>query len=302
VDSQNLKTFSLFILATLLSCGCAKAIEKIKCSDSDPKTGTPIFARQTFQSGLVNYRGVSFTFSPSIQAEVVAETRCAVPLDEQSHGVFYEYHPEHRAFVFAGNYATQHNESFFSEPEIRIYPIDEYRAIINQSEDLRRIIDREFESLKEALNKKTTSFTYEAPFVAVLEAGQLFQAKVKYVRFRNGNGILYLTYFCNDPLRSCEINNQALSYIFQGLTDDGRYFIYVTFPVKTNSLPLSDPPEDEFGCSDPKGSPTFDEMATACKKFGQKVGSRLEPLPAGNFEPSLDLFDQLIQSLSVTPH
>jgi hypothetical protein len=232
---------------------------------------------------------------------VVAETRCAVPFDEQkSKGIFYENHPQHRAFVFTGDYAAQHNDSFFSEPEIRIYPIDEYRAIVNQSEGLKRIIDQEFENLKEALNKKTTSFTYEAPFVAVLEAGQLFQAKVKYISFKNGNGILYLTYFCNDPTQGCKINNQALSYIFQGLTGDGRYFIHATFPVKTNSLPLSDPPEDEFGCFNPKGKPTFEQLTIACKKYGQKVGSRLEPLPAGNFEPSLDLFDQLIQSLNIS--
>lgn len=301
MGSQNLKDFSPFILAVLLSCGCTKAVEKIECADRDTKTGTPFSDRRTFQSGLVNYRGVSFSFDPNLGA-VTAETRCAVTDLDLGKGIFYEYHPEHRAFVFTGDYTDQHNESFFSEPEIRIYPIDEYRAIINQSEDLRRIIDQEFESLKEALNKKPTSFTYEAPFVAVLEAGQLFQAKVKYISFRNGNGILYLTYFCNDPTQGCVINNQALSYIFQGLTDDGRYFIYATFPVKTNLLPLSDPPKDEFGCFNPKGRPTFEQLTIACKKYGQKVGSRLEPLPAGNFEPSLDLFDQLIQSLSATPH
>lgn len=297
---RQINTFSLFILAIIFSCGCPKTIEKIECLDRDPKSGMLFSERRTFQSGLVNYRKVSFSFDPKLGA-VTAETRCAVTDLNLGKGIFYEYHPRHRAFVFTGHYAAQHNESFFSEPEIRIYPIDKYRAIVNQSEDLRKIIDQEFESLKEALNKKTSSFPYKAPFVAVLEAGQLFQAKVKYISFKNGNGILYLTYFCGDPTRSCEINNQALSYIFQGLTDDGRYFIYATFPVKTPSLPLSDPPEDEFGCSDPKGRPTFEEMTIACKKYGQKVGSRLDPLPTGNFEPSLDLFDQLIQSLSITP-
>src|SRR5262245_23876278 len=113
MGSPNLKSLSLFILAILLSCERPKAVEKIECVERDPKTGMPIADRQTFQSGLVNYRKVSFTLSPSIQAEVIAETRCAVPLDEQSHGVFYEYHPEHRAFVFTGDYAAQHNKSFF---------------------------------------------------------------------------------------------------------------------------------------------------------------------------------------------
>lgn len=295
-----IKFFAFFILATLSLTGCAKVADGTKCADRDPNAGTTVNDKQTFNDGLVKYHGVGFSFDTQLGA-VAAVTRCAVTDLNLGKGIFYEYHPEHPAFVFAGDYAAQHSESFFSEPEMRIYPIDDYRAIINQSEDLRRVIDQEFESLKEALKNKPTSFSYEAPFVAVLEAGQLFQAKVKYISFRNGKGILYLTYFCNDPTQGCEINNQALSYIFQGLTDDVRYFIYATFPVKTISLPLSDPPEDEFGCFNPKGNPTFDEMFIACKKYGQKVGGRLEPLPAANFEPSLELFDQLIQSLSITP-
>jgi hypothetical protein len=83
MGSPSLKIYSLFLLAILISCERPKAVEKVECVDRDANTGMPIAARQTFQSGLVNYRGVSFTFSPSIQAEVVAETRCAVPFDEQ---------------------------------------------------------------------------------------------------------------------------------------------------------------------------------------------------------------------------
>lgn len=294
----KLKTFSLFILAFLITCGRPEAARKIEWTDRDPETGAPVSVIQIFQSGQVNYHGVSFSFDPGLGA-VAAVTRGAVTDLNYGKGVFYEYHPEHPAFVFTGDYAARHKGSFFSEPEIRVYSIEGYRAIINQSEALKEIIDEEFENLKEAINNKTTSFAYEAPFAAVLEAGQLFQAKVKYIRFRNGHGILYLTWFCGEPTQFCKIDNQALSYVFQGLTDDGRHFIHATFPVKTNSLPLSDPPEDEFGCHNPKGKPTFDEMVIACKKYGQKVGARLEPLPASNFEPSLDLFDQMLQSLSV---
>ena len=148
MDYLNLKTFSLFVLAILISCERPEAVEKIKCVDRDPKTGMPIAAKQTFQSGLVNYRGVSFTFSPSIQAEVVGETRCAVPFDEQGKGAFNEYHPEHRAFVFKGNYSSQHTDSYFETPEIRIYPATEYRALIGKSGDLETDLERELEGVQ----------------------------------------------------------------------------------------------------------------------------------------------------------
>jgi hypothetical protein len=50
MGSTNIKTFSLFILAILFSCERPKAVEKIECSDRDPKTGMPIAARKTFQN------------------------------------------------------------------------------------------------------------------------------------------------------------------------------------------------------------------------------------------------------------
>jgi hypothetical protein len=49
MGSPGLKTFSLFILAILLSCGRPKAVEKIECADRDPKTGMPFSDRRTFQ-------------------------------------------------------------------------------------------------------------------------------------------------------------------------------------------------------------------------------------------------------------
>lgn len=294
--SPKLKTFTLFILAVLLSCGCHKAVERIECVERDTKTGMPIAARQTFQSGLVNYRGVSFTFSQSIQAEVVAETRCAVPFDEQGKGLFNEYHPRHRAFVFNGTYASQHADSFF-EPEIRIYPAAEYRALIEKSKELKTIIDKEFEQLGETLIKQPHSFAVEAPFAAVLESGQSFQSRVKYINFRGGKGILYLTFFCRE-FTGCLIENQALSYIFQGLSDDGRYFIHATFPVKTEFLLKTPdrPNEAELAIHNKK---TAEEIDSEYRKYAQRMALELEKLAPTSFEPSLTLFEDLLRSLSI---
>ncbi|MBL8186426.1 MAG: hypothetical protein JNK38_00375 [Acidobacteria bacterium] len=291
--------FFTFVSVLLVASGCSNAAEKIRCSERNPKTGQANFGKQSFSAGTVNYHGVSFSFDSSL-GEVAAEIRCAVTDLNLEKGIFYEYHPEHPAFVFNGDYANQLKGSFFSKPEIRIYPVNEYLEIVGQNADLKRIVEEEFRRLKDSLGKQPTSFTYEAPFVAVLEAGQLFQAKVKYLSFKAGKGILYLTWFCNDPTQSCEITSQGLSYIFQGLTDDGRYFIYATFPVKTALLPLKEKIPDVFGCFDPKSSATFDELTEACQKYGKQVGNKIDLFASADFYPSLDLFDQLIQSLSIT--
>lgn len=288
----------IFISLVVLLGGCSKAAEKIRCGERDPKTGQSVFDKQVFSTGWVSYHGISFIFDSSL-GEIAAETRCAIT-DLNGKGVFYEYHPEHPAFVFNGDYANQSKGSFFSEPEIRIYLVAEYLEIFGQNVGLKSIIDEEFSRLKDVLEKKPTSFIYEAPFVAVLEAGQLFQAKVKYVNFKTGKGILYLTWFCNDPTRSCHIDSQGLSYVFQGLTDDGRHFIYATFPVKTKFLPLKEKVPDIFGCFNPKSNATFDELVEACQKYGQQVGSEVHLFASTDFYPSLDLFDKVIQSLNIT--
>lgn len=297
---QSLRFFYfIFVSVIFAASGCSKAVEKIRCSERDPKTGQASFDKQTFSVKTVNYHGISFDFDSSL-GEVAAETRCAITDLDLGKGIFYEYHPEHPAFVFKGEYANKSEDSFFSKPEIRIYPISEYLEIVGQNADLRRIVEKEFERLKDSLEKKPTSFTYKAPFVAVLEAGQLFQTKVKYVNFKTGKGVLYLTWFCNDPTRSCHIDSQGLSYVFQGLTDDGRHFIYATFPMKTKFLPLKEKVPDVFGCFNPKSNATFDELAEACQKYGQQVGSKVDLFASTDFYPPLDLFDKVIQSLNTS--
>ncbi|MFN0111017.1 MAG: hypothetical protein ACKVZH_19325 [Blastocatellia bacterium] len=290
--------FFIFASVIFAASGCSKSAEKIRCSERDPKTGQTNFGKQSFNAGTVNYHGISFNFDSSL-GEVAAETRCAVTDLNLGKGIFYEYHPEHPAFVFKGDYANQLKDSFFSKPEIRIYPVSEYLEIVRQSADLKSNVEEEFERLKDSLKKKPTSFTYEAPFVAVLEAGQLFQAKVKYVSFKTGQGIIYLTWFCNDPTRSCDIDSQGLSYVFQGLTNDNRHFVYATFPVSTRLLPLKEKVLDIFGCFNFRKDATFDQLIEACQKYGQQVGNKVDLFVSTDFYPSLDLFDQLIQSLNI---
>lgn len=281
----------------MLLSGCSKVAEQIRCGERDPKTGQVVFDKKAFSAGSVSYHGISFVFDSSL-GEIAAETRCAVT--DLGKGVFYEYHPEHPAFVFNGSYADQQKDSFFSTPEIRVYRVDEYQKIVGQNAELKRFVEAGFERLRDVLDKQPTSFIHSAPFVAILEAGQLFYAKVKYVNFQNGKGILYLTYFCREAWGGCRINNQALSYIFQGLSDDGRYFIHGTFPIKANFLPLSETLSGDSGCFDPLPGATSEEISQSCEMYGRQIGEKVEALPSTDFEPPLALFDQLFKSLSIT--
>src|SRR5262249_24283606 len=93
---------------------------------------------KTFGDRVVTYKGVTFAYDPKLASAVVAETRSGSPLEcytDKPDGV----HPEYIAFILKGTYAADHDghlqkydsleneSSFFSPPEIGIYPIEGYK-------------------------------------------------------------------------------------------------------------------------------------------------------------------------------
>ena len=78
------------------------------------------------------------------------------------------------------------------------------------------------------------------PFLPMWEACQAFVARVSYASFKNGKGVFFLTQWDRE---TTQINNQWLEYAFQGITDDGRYWVYAEFPVSASFLPRGDEPE-----------------------------------------------------------
>ncbi|MCI0387538.1 MAG: hypothetical protein MOB07_02040 [Acidobacteria bacterium] len=122
---------------------------------------------------------------------------------------------------------------------------------------------------------------------------------MKYVSFRGGKGILYLTFFCGD-IFGCSITNQALSYVFQGLSDDERYFIHATFPVKTAFLLRTPENPDAVEWIIPSNKKTIEEIQFGYRKYAQRMALKFENLAPTSFEPSLTLFEDLLSSLSIT--
>ena len=58
---------------------------------------------------------------------------------------------------------------------------------------------------------------------------QVMHPQVKFLDFKNGKGARYLTEWHNGM---APINNHDLIYTFQGLTNDGQYYVAVEMPVK----------------------------------------------------------------------
>lgn len=64
----------------------------------------------------------------------------------------------------------------------------------------------------------------------------IVQSKVQYLDFKTGKGVLFLTQYSQDSLPT-PINNEELTCNFQGLTDEGKYYVAARFAITHPSLP-----------------------------------------------------------------
>lgn len=124
------------------------------------------------------------------------------------------------------------------------------------------------------------------PFLPLFNAAQVMHTQVKYLDFQNGKGVRYLTQFDQAPL---PINNHELFYAFQGLTNDGKYYLAAILPVNQGSLPADDKVNES-------------DMDAYMKNFPALLASTvdsLNQLPSGSFAPDLVKLDGMIQSIEI---
>ena len=72
------------------------------------------------------------------------------------------------------------------------------------------------------------------PYLPPYNAAQVMHAQVKFLDFKNGSGVRYLTQFDQAVI---PINNYELHYTYQGLTSDGKYYVAAVLPVNLPGLP-----------------------------------------------------------------
>ncbi|MBL8093719.1 MAG: Gmad2 immunoglobulin-like domain-containing protein, partial [Anaerolineales bacterium] len=125
------------------------------------------------------------------------------------------------------------------------------------------------------------------PYLPTANASQVFRAQPALIGFggerggsEGGRGVRYLTHYAQGFV---PLTRREVWYTFQGLTEDGSYYLSVTFPIRIEDLeetaPLTfDPP---------------DFLAYLQERF-QVVQN------AGNIQPSLSLLDSIVNAIAIT--
>ncbi len=251
----------------------------------------PSFATVSATEKRITFEGVSFIYDASLFPDVKAEKFSAFPLDCADCKVGgMNWHPDYIRFHLLDDHAEKHKDS--TRPEIVLFKIDDYKQAFSLSKDLVQYIDKDVTDLKRLLSQKLFSLKSSIPYLEWLDAIQVFQAHVKPIEFQNGKGLLFLTYY---DIEIDNIDNENLAYLFQGLTDDGKFSVRAWFPVAALSFP-----------QDAYQSPTYPyekgkvkANVRAYEEYRSRMGRKFNALSPDAYQPNLLLLEKLVRSIRV---
>lgn len=174
----------------------------------------------------------------------------------------------------------------FHQPRILIYPARDFS-------DLNPAARHNIEALQDLLAEKPalTAGLFgldPLPFLPIFNAAQVFAVQAEYLSFANGEGIRYLTQYSQAIM---PVTNSNLFYTFQGLSDDGAYYVAAILPV---ALPDFLPDDDEIN-----QAAVADISGEEFEVYLEDLLESLGEMPAESFTPSLAGLDEMMQSLSL---
>jgi len=279
---------ALVISAVLLGLGwiIPHSLFKVDVETSTPTVAsikdtaaTPTETPTPSQEGIrVNYQNISFVIPAGLASGAEAQTAAAVegPL---------EYSPAFIQFTLK-DYPVQAPNSYY-QPEIRIYPAAEYARVSTwAAESLKR--------LKNVLANPSAPLENASlpnvPFMG--SAAQLYAAQAKIIPFASVNGVRMISAYAQYP---AAITQHDSFYHYEGLTQDGQYYVVVEMPVV---LPVysdaSNPGEN--GITYPTNYQGWEDV----QPYYQAVTGLLDASSPEGFNPMLTQLDLLVQSINVT--
>jgi Ig-like domain from next to BRCA1 gene len=109
----------------------------------------------------------------------------------------------------------------------------------------------------------------------------VMSSNLKILPFASGNGVRRLTAYSQAII---PLDNSALTYEYQGLTSDGKFFVIVNLPISAPGVGAIPMPQDASG---------YDAYVAQISKI------LADDETAGKFSPSIAALDGLVQSIKI---
>jgi len=263
----------------------------------------PLAAPQASEQKKISWyefgRNTSLSYDSALAPWVEARTVPAVPVSDQV--LFAESQPMYAQIRFVGFQGGRLYDlplmpfddrmaqvRIFQTADFPGYGDDSPQGFVNQSQALKDLLQRGIDPARCALPLPDMD---ALPFLPWINMKQTFCAQPQIVHFSGGKGIRYISYYAQGPNPVLE---REVFYTFQGLTEDGKFYVSALFPIETGVFPVEPPPCPR--CSEPGYDPFAEWNAVLAEQL-----ARLNAQPVDGFTPSLTILDELIQSIEIGP-
>jgi hypothetical protein len=206
---------------------------------------------------------VSTSLAKSKKVETIAGTT-----NNPDEPPFMNGEPKHLRIVFDNDKLPDFTD--YLHRQVLIYPVAPYASLFHGKE--KTSFDKLMSELTQINKTKSTKGIKELPMLPSAEAYEAFHNQVKYLNFKQGSGVAFLSCYRQED---APINNGDFFYTYQGLTSDGKYYISAFFPVQASKLKKNLP-----------------------SKQGVDYLGKLQP---AEFTPKLNQIDELLSSISIQP-
>jgi hypothetical protein len=201
-------------------------------------------------------------------------------------GQSWEIAPSHLQLTLQG-YSLL---SSFHVPQFFVYPAPDYEAV-NPAAAM------SISNLKRILTSNSLPAQDDGlPNIPFWNAGQVFASREKIIEFNGGAGLRSITQYAQDV---SPINNGGLFYHFEGLTDNGQFYIVGVLPANLPFLPVDNDPASAI----PPGGIAFPQnnaSGSSYQDYFKRVTDLINNSSDDQFEPSLNTLDMLIRSISIS--
>jgi hypothetical protein len=260
---------------------------------------TPPASEQKTVSWFEFGNNISLSYDSSLAPWVETRTVSAIPVSDQV--LFAESQPSYAQIRFWGFLGGRPYDLpiFPAEnriAQVRVFPTAEFpgygddspTGFLNQTQALKDLLERGIEPARCA---QPILGEPALPYLPWINMKQTLCAQPEIVEFAGGRGVRYLSYYSQglNP-----VLDRELFYTFQGLTDDGQFYVAAFFPVSSGIFPVEPPACPR--CSEPGYDPAAEWLSVLTEQL-----NRLNAQPGDQFKPSLAVLDELIQSIRIAP-
>lgn len=235
---------------------------------------------------------ISLSYDAALASDVHVDSVEAVPFNPDM--IAAETHPGYVRFRFEGYEEGKRSRLPYplEGPQVMVYRTEEFPAFgddptgfSRQLQALRTLLTERpdlYQLVAEAMDREPQDAPY-LPFLPWLNSTQAFCALPGYIEFEGGAGISYLTAF----LQEAAISDSQVFYTFQGVTDDGTYYVAAVLPLTTEVF--TEEGAAELGPVGPEEWHAFLTQGVA----------RLNAQPGDRFAPTLAALNTTVASIRI---